>query len=84
MIKENNSRRAFFRKAAAAVGVVAAAGYTSTLISAPSDSTNGESEKYANDAISQEKALSQKQLVLMTDNEKKQMLDEMLGGYNKS
>lgn len=84
MVKENNSRRAFFKKAAAAVGVVAAAGYTKTLITTPSDSTNDVSAKYANDVVSQEKTWLQKDMVLMTDNEKKQMLDEILNNFNKN
>lgn len=83
MIKEDNSRRTFFKKAAAAVGVVAVADYTRTLISSPPGSTNDGSEKYASDANIQERILSQKQLVLMTDNEKKQRLDELLNNYHK-
>jgi len=84
MVKEENSRRAFFKKAAAAVGIVAAAGYTKTLISKPSASTEDLSAKYANDAISQEKVWQQKDMVLMTGNEKKQMLDEILNSHNKN
>ena len=84
MVKEENSRRAFFKKAAAAVGVVAAVGYTKTLISKPSDSAEDLKAKYANDAISQEQKLMQTPLVLMTNSEKKQMIDEMLNNYNKN
>jgi len=83
MNKEVNSRRTFFKKAAAAVGVVAAADYTKTLISSPSGSTNNGSEKYASDVNIQGKILSKKQLVLMTDNEKKQMIEELLNNYHK-
>lgn len=83
MIKEDNSRRTFFKKAAAAVGVVAVADYTKTLISSPPGWTNDGNEKYARDANIQERILSQKQLVLMTDNEKKQRLDELLNDYHK-
>lgn len=84
MSNEDNSRRGFFKKAAAAVGVVAAASVTAkTLISAPSDPTGSESAKYANADLVQEKIMSQKQFVLMTDNEKEQMLNEMLGNYHK-
>jgi hypothetical protein len=72
---EDNSRRSFFKKAAAAVGVVAAAGYTKNLISASDDNA---SAKYAADVALQEKAVRGNQLVLMTDDEKKQRLDDLL------
>ena len=84
MINEDNSRRGFFKKAAAAVGVVAAAGVTAkTLMPSPSDSANSESAKYVNDGLLQQKVMSQKQYVLMTDDEKKQMLDAILNNHNK-
>jgi hypothetical protein len=83
MIKEENPRRTFFKKAAATMGVVvAAAASAKTLISA-SGSANGVREKYANDAALQEKRLSQSQLVMMTDEEKKQRLDQILGCHEK-
>lgn len=84
MTKVDNSRRMFFKKAAAAVGVVAAAGYTTTLIPKPSGSAEDQKAKYANDVVSQEQKLMQTPLVLMTDSEKKQMLDEMLNNYYKN
>ncbi len=83
MIKENNSRRAFFKKAAAAVGVVAAADYTKTLISSHTDSANDVSEKYASDVNMQKSVMSKKQFVLMTDNEKNQRLAELLSNNHK-
>jgi hypothetical protein len=78
VIMEDNSRRSFFKKAAAAVGVVAAAGYTKTLISRSSASTDDASAKYAADLALQEKAVMGNPLVLMTDDEKKQRLVELL------
>ena len=83
MIKKNNSRRAFFKKAVAVVGVVAAADYTRTLISSSSGSASDINESYAGDVNTQDRIMSQKQLVLMTDNEKKLMLDELLDTYHK-
>jgi hypothetical protein len=77
-IMEDNPRRSFFKKAAAAVGVVAAAGYTKTLISRSSASDNDASAKYAADVAWQAKAVTGNQLVLMTDDEKKQRLEELL------
>lgn len=84
MIKEDTARRTFLKKTAAAVGVVAAADYTKTLISSPAGSTDEGNAKYACDVNIQERILSQKQLVLMTDNEKKQRLDELLNNYHKA
>jgi len=75
---EQNSRRSFFKKAAAAVGVVAAAAGTKNLISAPSASSAGVRKKYEADVASQERAVKGNQLVLMTDDEKKQRLDDLL------
>jgi len=78
MIKEENSRRSFFKRAAAAVGVVAAAAGTKNLISASIASADGANTKYAVDVAMQEKAVKANQLVVMTDDEKKQRLDELL------
>lgn len=75
---EDNSRRSFFKKAAAAVGVLAAAAGTKTLISASIASTDDANAKCAADAALQKKAITGNQLVLMTDEEKKQRLDELL------
>ncbi|MDH4284226.1 MAG: twin-arginine translocation signal domain-containing protein [Gallionellaceae bacterium] len=83
MVKENNSRRSFFKKAAAAVGVVAAAGYTTkTLTSASPDPVGKELARHANEDRLQEDIMRQKQYVVMTDSEKKQMLDEILNNHN--
>jgi len=75
---EKNSRRSFFKKAAAAVGVVAAAGYTTSLISKSSASADDASAKYAADVALQVKAVSGNQLVVMTDEEKRQRLDVLM------
>ncbi len=83
MTDKENSRRSFFGKVAAAVGVVAAAGYAKTLISGAESSTAGVGEKYANDATQQEKALMGNRLVIMTDAEKTQRLDELLNCHYK-
>lgn len=78
IIMEDNSRRLFFKKAVAAVGVVAAAGYTKTLISRSTAPTDDASAKYAADVALQERAVMGNQLVLMTDDEKKKRLDDLL------
>ena len=84
MIKELNSKRAFVKKLVAAVGCIVAADYTNNLLSARADSIKEAANNGANDDNLQRKTLLQKQLVLMTDNEKKQMLDEIVNGYNKN
>lgn len=81
LIMEDNSRRSFFKRAAAAVGVVAAAGYTTTLISRSSASVGDAGAKYAADVALQEKAITGNQLIVMTDDEKKQRLDELLNSH---
>jgi hypothetical protein len=83
MIKEENSRRTLFKKAAAAMGVVVAAAVSAKTLISASGSVNGAGENYANDAALQEKMLSQRQLVMMTDDEKKQRLAEILGCHEK-
>jgi hypothetical protein len=80
---EENSRRSFFKKAAAAVGVVAAAGATKTLISVSTTSSDEASKKYAADIASQEKAVTGNQLILMSDAEKKQRLDQLLNCHSQ-
>lgn len=81
---EKNSRRSFFGRVAAAVGVIAAAGYAKTLISRSAPSNSDPSEIHASDEALQEKALMGNRLVAMTDAEKKQRLDELLNcHYNE-
>ena len=75
---EDNSRRSFFKKTAAVVGVVATAGAAKTLISASGTSSAEASAKYAADIVSQEKAVTGNQLILMSEAEKKQRLDDLL------
>ena len=78
--KVDVSRRIFI-KSTAALGVVAAsAGVSKVLVSEPSDTIirKRANINYANDDLQQERVMSQKQLVLMTDEEKKQMLKEIL------
>jgi hypothetical protein len=82
-MKEENSRRSFFKRVAAAVGMVAAAAGTKTLISRSIDSNDGASEKYAADVAAQEKAVKANQLVVMTDEEKQQRIDDLLNFHRQ-
>jgi hypothetical protein len=83
VIKSDKSKRSFFKKAAAAVSFVAAAGYIRNLMSARNNSIQVINDNCANEEYKQKKAWLQKQWVPMTDNDKKQMLDEILDSHNK-
>ena len=83
MIKADKSKRTFFKKAAAAVGFVAAANYLSKFMIARSNSVHAINDNSANDVNKQKNAWLQKQFAPMTDNDKKQMLDEILDSHNK-
>ena len=84
MIKADKTKRTFFKKVATAVGFVAAAGYVNKLISGRTNSIHEINNNSANDVNMQKKAWLKKHLVLMTDNEKKQMLDTILDSHNKN
>ena len=76
---QDNSRRSFFKKAAAAAGVVAAAGATKAWISTtPAVAHDDAGATYAADMAALDKALAASQLTMMTEEEKKQRLDDLL------
>jgi len=82
MVKADKSKRSFFKKVAAAAGFVSASGYLSKLISARTNSIQLINDKRAIDVNKQKKVWLQKQWVPMTDNDKKQMLDEIINSHN--
>ena len=84
MFKADKSKRTFFKKAATAVGFVAAANYLSKLMVARSNSIQHVNDNCTNDVNKQKNAWLQKQFVPMTANDKKQMLDEILESHNKN
>lgn len=83
MSTANTSKRNFFKKLAASVGFFSAASYVGKLISAPADAVDRINENCANDVNKQKNVLAQARLVLMTDQEKKQMLDDIFDGYKQ-
>jgi hypothetical protein len=83
MVMEDNPRRSFFKKLAAAAGVFAAAGYTKGVISKAVESKGDICAKYAADVTWQEKAVKANQLVLMTDEEKQQRIEDLLNSYRQ-
>lgn len=82
MIETDISKRSFFKKMAVAVGFVTAAGYLRSLISAHTNSIQAINENSEQDVIKQKKAWLQKKWSPMTDNDKKQMLDEILDSHD--
>ena len=82
MIKTDKTKRSFFKKAVAAVGFVAAANYLGKFMIARSNSIQQINDVSANDVNKQKNAWLQKQFSPMTDNDKKQMLDEILDSHN--
>lgn len=84
MTKADKSKRTFFKKVAAAAGFVSAAGYLGNLMSTRSNPIQAINENSERDAIKQKQAWLQKKWVPMSDNDKKQMLDELLDIHNKS
>ena len=83
MIKTDKTKRSFFKKAAAAAGFIAAANYLGKFMIARSNSIHAVNDNSANDVNKQKRAWLQKQMVAMTDNDKKQMLDEIIDGHNQ-
>ena len=83
MIKADKSKRTFFKQAAVAVGVVAAAGYLKKLLPTKADALRAINDVSEKDVIKQKDAWLQKQWTPMTDNDKKQMLDEIFASHNK-
>lgn len=94
MSKPDKSKRSFFKKAVATGGFFSAAGYLGNLLSARliaidkkvnnrkfSDKIN---ENSVSDVDMQQRTWLRKQWVPMTDNDKRQMLDEILNVHNKS
>lgn len=84
MIKTDKSKRSFFKKMAAAVGFVASAGYLSKWMFGRSHSVQQINNNSANYVNKQKKAWQQKQMIAMTDDDKKQMLDDILDIHNKN
>ena len=84
MTKADKSKRTFFKKLAAAAGFLSASGYLSKLMVGRTDPIDKINENSTNDVKKQKNAWLQKQMVAMTDNEKKQMLDEILDLYKNN
>ena len=78
-------RRGFLRRAAAAVGVVAAAGLTGRAItqSAGKVSRVNARARCAEEDLRQQQLMTGRKLVIMTREEKQQMLDRILRNHHR-
>jgi len=82
--KVDVSKRILFRSAVAIVGAVTTAGVAKTVVDASKDSADQNIKaRYAKEALQQERAMLQKKFVVMSEDEKKQMLDEILNSHHK-
>lgn len=77
MSKANTSKRNFFKNLAAGAGFFSLSGYLGKLISARANSMDSINERYANDVKKQQEVMMAQKLVLMTEREKKRILEEM-------
>ncbi len=85
--KVDKSRRLFFTKSAKAAVGVAATGVAATGIgkasSAASTAMNDIQAGYANDDRDQMKKMAQQKMVVMSDGEKAQMLDDIIQHHHE-
>ena len=83
MTRANESKRSFFKKLAITAGVVSVSGYLGKVISARTNPIQLIKNNSENDVMKQKNAWLRTKLIVMTDNEKKQMLDEILDTHGK-
>jgi choline dehydrogenase-like flavoprotein len=81
MDKENKTRRTFLLTATSA-GFAALASYAVAQITTESDSTNRKNDQAEKEVLSQAGAINTNQLVLMSDDEKKQRLADILSSHS--
>jgi ClpP class serine protease len=76
-------KRVFLKRAAAALGVVVAAGLTGTAISKSAEKVSKVNARvrYAEDDLRQQQLMTGKKLIIMTQEEKQQMLDRILRNH---
>lgn len=81
-MKQDKSKRAFFKKIGAVAGLAAAAGYVKGLVSGAGGTDRKLGYKYVNDAKLQEITWSEGKLVQMTEQEKQDMLNVILNSHH--
>jgi hypothetical protein len=76
-------KRVFLKRAAAALGVVAAAGWTGAAITKSAGKVGGVNARArcAEENLRQQQIMAGKKMVIMTPEEKRQMLDRILSNH---
>jgi hypothetical protein len=79
-------KRVFFQRAAAALGVVVAAGLTGKAITKSAEKVSGVNARarFAEENLRQQQIMAGKKLVIMTQQEKQQMLDRILRNHYRT
>jgi len=79
-------KRVFLQRAAAALGVVVAAGLTGAAITKSAGKVSGENARVrcAEEDLRQQQIMTGKELLLMTQEEKQQMLDHILRNHHQT
>jgi len=79
-------KRVFLQRAAAALGVVAAAGLTGAAITKSAGKVGGVNARArcAEEDLRQQQIMAGKKLVIMTQEEKQQMLDRLLRNHHRT
>ena len=79
-------KRVFLKRAAAALGVVVAAGLTGTAITKSAEKVGKANARarYTEESLRQEQIMTGKKLIIMTQEEKQQMLDRILRNHSRT
>lgn len=83
MIEGSESKRGFFKKMLAVTGLAVGANYAMKLATSRKTSNKEAQAKSEHEDDMQRKTWLRHEQVIMSDNEKKQMLDEILNLHNK-
>lgn len=80
------AKRVFLQRAAAALGVVVAAGMTGAAVAKSAGKAVGENARVraAEESLRQQQIMAGKELELMTEEEKRQMLDRILRNHHQT
>ncbi|WP_420208142.1 hypothetical protein [Candidatus Electronema sp. JC] len=78
-------KRVFLQRAAAALGVVAAAGLTGAAVMRSAGKAGGANvrARCAEEDVRQQRIMADKELIIMTEKEKRQMLDRILSNHSR-
>jgi hypothetical protein len=79
-------KRVFLQRAAAALGVAAAAGLTGAAITKSARKVGSEQAlaRFAKEDLRQQQIMAGKKLIILTQEEKRQMLDRILSNHSRT